>query len=145
MYLGGRDVESSNCRSDCTLRLHFVRNSPLASLVARGKRGVVGGQRLSGDWSSPHCQEALRALIAGHIGARIGTGTTGPAHTIIQIAMGMERTRATVGTRISRTTAIALTSTSNPIMGMATGNGGSSDRAIGIVGEKPHGPLACSG
>jgi len=57
--------------------------------------------------------------------------------------MGMERTRATVGTRISRTTAIALTS--NPIMGMTTGNGGSSDRAVGIVGEKPHGPFACSG
>lgn len=56
-YLGGRDVESSNCRSDSTLRLHFVRNSPLASLVARGKRGVVRGQRLSGDWSSPHSRK----------------------------------------------------------------------------------------
>lgn len=56
--------------------------------------------------------------------------------------MGMERTRATVGTRISRTTAIALTS--NPITGMATDNGGSSDRAISIIGEA-HGPLATSG
>ena len=53
--------------------------------------------------------------------------------------------RTDMGTRISRTTAIALTSTSNPIMGMATGNGGSSDRAISMVGEKPHGPLACRG
>jgi len=43
MYFGGRDVESINCRSDCTLRLRFVRNSPFASLVAGGKRGVVRG------------------------------------------------------------------------------------------------------
>lgn len=56
-YLGGRDVENSNCRSDSSLRLHLVRNSPLASLVARGKRGVVRGQRFSEDWSSPHCNE----------------------------------------------------------------------------------------
>ena len=56
-YLGGRDVENSNCRSDSSLRLHLVRNSPLASLVAPGKRGVVYGQRLSRNWSSPHCNE----------------------------------------------------------------------------------------
>src|SRR5262245_38975110 len=57
---GGRDVESNNCRRDCTLRLHFVRNCPLASLVARGNRRVVRGQRLSEDWSSPHCYERCR-------------------------------------------------------------------------------------
>src|SRR5262249_31750941 len=57
MYFGGRDVESNNCRSDCTLRLRSVRNPPLASLVAGGKRVVVRGQRLSEDWSSPHCNE----------------------------------------------------------------------------------------
>jgi hypothetical protein len=49
----------------------------------------------------------------------------------------MERTSriVTVDTRISRTTAIAITS--NPIMGMATGNGGSSDRTISMIGEAP--------
>src|SRR5262249_8013170 len=41
VHLGGRNVESSNCRSDCTLRLRFVRNSPLTSLLARGKCDVV--------------------------------------------------------------------------------------------------------
>jgi len=47
-------------------------------------------------------------------------------------------------TRISRPTAMAITS--NPILGMAPsiGNGGSSDRAISIIGEA-HGPLATSG
>jgi hypothetical protein len=42
-YLGGR-VESSNCRSDSTFYLHFVRNSPLSSRVAHGKRGIVSGR-----------------------------------------------------------------------------------------------------
>jgi hypothetical protein len=56
-YFGDRDVESHNCRSDCSLRLRFVRNSPLTSLLARGKRVVVRGQRVSGDWSSPHSNE----------------------------------------------------------------------------------------
>jgi len=85
----------------------------------------------------PSLQEALPALIAGYIGARIGTGTTGPAHIIVHIAPAMERTSrmVTVDTRISHTTAIAVTS--NPIMGMATGNGGSSDRAISMIGEAP--------
>ena len=54
---GGRDVESRSCRSDSTLHLHFVRNSPVGSLVAPGNRGVVHGRRVSGDWSSPHCRE----------------------------------------------------------------------------------------
>jgi hypothetical protein len=85
---------------------------------------------------APSLQEALRALIAGSIGARIGADTTGPAHTTVHIALGMERiSRAIVGTPISRTTAIKITS--NPIMGTATGNGGSSDRAISIIGEAP--------
>jgi hypothetical protein len=85
---------------------------------------------------APSLQRALRALIAGSIGARIGTDTTGPAHTTVHIALGMERiSRAIVGTPISRTTAIKITS--NPIMGTATGNGGSSDRAISIIGEAP--------
>jgi len=35
----------------------FACNSPLASLLARGKRVVVRGQRVSGDWSSPHSNE----------------------------------------------------------------------------------------
>jgi len=56
-YLGGRDVESNKCRSDCPLRLHFVRNPSLASPLARGKRGVNRGQRLSEDWSPSHCNE----------------------------------------------------------------------------------------
>jgi hypothetical protein len=59
-YLGGRDVESNNCRSDCPLRLRFVRNSPFPSLVARRNRRVVRGQRLSEGWSSPHCYERCR-------------------------------------------------------------------------------------
>jgi hypothetical protein len=56
-YLGGRDVESNKCRSDCPLRLHFVRNPSLASRLARGKRVVVREQRVSGDRASPHCNE----------------------------------------------------------------------------------------
>ena len=76
---------------------------------------------------------------------RIGTGTTatGTAHIPIRIVTGMERTSriatrlgrmATVDMRLSRTTAIAI---SSPITGMATGNGGSSDRAISLIGEAP--------
>ena len=69
--------------------------------------------------------------------------TTGLAHTTVHIALGMERiSRAIVGTPISRTTAIKITS--NPTMGTATDNGGSSDRAISIMGEA-HGSLATSG
>jgi len=108
----------------------------------------------------PLLQEALRALTAGYIGARIGAGTTGTARTI-RIATRTERisrittldtdtgrigrwldpdTRPTGrgldrGTRISPPTAMAITS--NPIMGMATGRGGSSDHVISIIGEVP--------
>ena len=49
----------------------------------------------------PSLQEALRALIAGYIGARIGAGTTGPAHTTVHIAMGMERTSRATWVRVS--------------------------------------------
>src|SRR5262245_4769064 len=46
---GGRNVESGNCRSSCTFRLHFVCNAPLGSSLARGKGIAVHGQCLSGD------------------------------------------------------------------------------------------------
>src|SRR5215471_17771200 len=55
--LGGRDVENSDSRNDCPLRLHFVRNSSLTSLTARWKDVVVHGHRFSGDWSSAHSNE----------------------------------------------------------------------------------------
>ena len=57
VYLGGRDVEICNCRSDCTLRLRSVCNSSLTSLLARGKCIAVHGQCLSDYWSSPHSNE----------------------------------------------------------------------------------------
>ena len=99
-------------------------------------------------------------FIAGHIGARIGVGTTvtmdpDTGHTSRRMDMdrrigvgthtGHTSRPTDMDTRISRPTAMAITS--NRILGMApsTGNGGSSDRAVGIVGEKPHGPFACSG
>src|SRR5215510_13674689 len=52
----------------------------------------------------PSLQLALQALTAGYIGARIGAGTTGPAHTTVHIATAMERTSriAMVDTRTSR-------------------------------------------
>lgn len=86
---------------------------------------------------------------------RIGTATTvpGTAHTPIRIVTGTEHpsrmatrldrmatvdmrlsSMATVDTRLGRTTAMAI---SSRILGMATGNGGSSDRAIRIIGEAP--------
>jgi hypothetical protein len=56
-YLGGRDVESISRRSDCSLRLHFVRNSCLTSLIARGKCVADAKQRFSGGWTSAHRDE----------------------------------------------------------------------------------------
>ena len=41
--LGGRDVKSHNCWSDCALRMRSVRNSSLTSLIARWKDVVVRG------------------------------------------------------------------------------------------------------
>ena len=40
-YLGGRDAESNNYRSDSTIRLHPVRNTRLVSLFARRERVVI--------------------------------------------------------------------------------------------------------
>src|SRR6185437_3667230 len=82
-------------------------------------------------------QRALRALIAGYIGARIGKGTT------VTMVTDTGRTSRRTDMVTRRPTAIAITS--NPIQGMAPriGNGGSSDRAISIIGEAPS--LACSG
>ena len=94
-------------------------------------------------------------FIAGHIGAHIGVGTTitmdtDTGHTshhmdmdmdarigvATTVAMDTDTSRRTdMDTRISRPTAMAITS--NPILGMAPsiGNGGSSDRAISMIGE----------
>ena len=52
--LGRRDVKTCDCRFDCALRLHFVRNTTLNSLLTRKVCDVVHGHRLSGDRSSPH-------------------------------------------------------------------------------------------
>src|SRR5215510_14588168 len=57
MYFGGRDVETSDYRSDCALRLHSLCNSALAALLTRRICLVVRGHRLSGDWSPPHSNE----------------------------------------------------------------------------------------
>src|SRR5262249_2426527 len=55
--LGGRDVKSHNCWSDCAFRMRSVRNSSLTSLIARWKDVVVRGQRFGGDWSPAHSNE----------------------------------------------------------------------------------------
>ena len=96
----------------------------------------------------PSLQEALRASIAGYIGARIGTVTmdTDTGRTSRRTDMDTRSGVGTTGTmdtdtgRTSRRTDMdtcppAMAITSNPILGMAIGNGGSSDRAISIIGE----------
>ena len=84
MYFGGHDAETSDYRSDCALRLHSLRNSPIAALLTRRKCLVVRGHRLSGDWASAYSDE--RRGRGAHIGRAI-TDT----ERIVHIVMAMER------------------------------------------------------
>ena len=144
-YVGGRDVENSNCRSDSSLRLHLVRNSPLASLVAPGKCGVVYGQRLSrigrpltatsvaGVNRRVH-RRAHRRGYYGNYGYGYGTYQPSYGYGYASSRYGYGAYQYNRHTDMdTRPPAIAITS--NPTTGMAPGNGGNSDRAISIVGE----------
>lgn len=46
-FSGGRN-DKGNCRSNCGLRLHLVRNASLGSFCSRGKSAAVHGQRKCG-------------------------------------------------------------------------------------------------
>src|SRR4029434_864350 len=72
---------------------------------------------------APSLQRALRALIAGYIGARIGKGTT---VTLVTDTAHTSR-RTDMVTRLP--TAIAITN--NPTTGLGTHTGRSEERRVG--------------
>ena len=99
------------------------------------ERGCGG----TGRWNAAP-PRGINGIPAGYGNYGYGYGTYQPSYGYGQAyqrgyGYGTYRRRMDMDRRISRPTAMAITS--NPILGMAPsiGNGGSSDRAISIIGE----------
>ena len=120
MYFGGRDVETSDYRGDCTLRLRSRCNSAHAAIVTQGTVSL-SENTASAVIGRPLTPMSVGALIAERTGVRIGTGTTGTdteataTDTTVRGVMATERTSLAItelgtehigrrmGTRTSRT------------------------------------------